>query len=483
MSLDKEAVRLAYLSKANKRADERMLNVSEAEAQEGTKYAGSGFGRRGLSTQMPRSRKARKFLTKGRDEVLERMPDILDKIPGVPKAVKMGAKALRFAKRAVKGRGKTGGSHKNRYDVEEDVDITTSGERLKRVKGKGMKRAVGGARRGRRARRSRSPSPIGEDLPPGVYHRPPPISMPPPSSMPPPPPPPPPTESVRELAERLMREEGRINVVFDEDGKMRVVGRTGTKYAGKGKTGGAKKKAKKSAEEMGKMYGEEIVARDDDVKELVGSGFFEDFGRGFMKGLRAVSGVAKSVLPIVAPGVGSLASAGLSAVGLGKAENEREYSGGAGLPDDLAYTEAFEMDRTRSGGAMTGGGIMDVFKTASAVVKFLGGLSPKTRGKLASGEHLTSRERSALFKKLSGKGVMNPTMDDVRDMMEMVAKMSPSSRKKTLDMVVKGIKGGGKKRQQSEKMKKRNALVSKLMKEEGMSLPQASKYIKEHNLL
>jgi len=40
-----------------------------------------------------------------------------------------------------------------------------------------------------------------------------------------------------------------------------------------------------------------------------------------------------------------------------------------------------------------------------------------------------------------------------------------------------------KKRATSDKMKRRGQLVSKLMKEEGMSLPEASRYIKENQLI
>jgi hypothetical protein len=48
----------------------------------------------------------------------------------------------------------------------------------------------------------------------------------------------------------------------------------------------------------------------------------------------------------------------------------------------------------------------------------------------------------------------------------------------------KGVKEytGGKKRQPSARMSQRNILVKKIMKEKGLSLPQASKYVKEHNL-
>ncbi len=40
-----------------------------------------------------------------------------------------------------------------------------------------------------------------------------------------------------------------------------------------------------------------------------------------------------------------------------------------------------------------------------------------------------------------------------------------------------------KKRKLTDRMKKRNDLVRRLMREEGMTLPDASRYIKEHNLL
>jgi len=43
--------------------------------------------------------------------------------------------------------------------------------------------------------------------------------------------------------------------------------------------------------------------------------------------------------------------------------------------------------------------------------------------------------------------------------------------------------GGRKKRQASAKTKERGAMVSKLMREKGMSLGEASKYIKTHGLI
>jgi len=282
MSIDNEAVRLAYLSKANRRADERMLNIPQSEIQQGKKYSG---GRMRMN----------------------------------------------------------GGSHKNRYEVEEDIHITSGSERLPRHKG-GRKKQTQKDKEDERL-----------------------------------------ADEIRGLKNERM-EGGGVK------GMKRMVG-------------GAKAKAKKRASDLGKMYGEEVMSMDEEVKDLVGSGFFEDFGRGFMSVIKPVVGVAKHALPFIAPGIGSVAKAGLEAVGFGK-------TGGAGLPDDLAYTEAVEMDRTRSGGAMC------------------------RQGTEMKGRH-------------SRKG---------------------------------GAMTGGK-RQQSEKMKKRNELVRKLMRTEGMSLPEASRYIKEHNLM
>lgn len=471
MSLDKEAVRLAYLSKANKRADERMLNVPQSEVQEGTKYAG---GRRGLSSQMPRSRKARKFLTKGRDLILDTAPDILDKIPFVPDEIKKGAKALRFAKRAI-----TGGSHKDRYDVEEDIHITTGGERLKRVKGRGVKEALSKADKVlKKAEKELGAIDLKRKR----------------------------KASKKKVLKSVKGDEGFDMEMFEMSGRgmKRMVG-------------GAKKR--KSAEKMGQMYGKEVVAMDDDVKELVGSGFFEDFGRGFMKGLRMVSGVAKKVLPIVAPGVGNVASAGLSAVGLG---NKREYSGGGELTegDKKEVKEMVEMynelpksiqskikkgqmptERSMKGGARkmcgsgaTGGSLKDMFDTVKAVASFFGGMRPSTRGKFLNPfnkKPLTAEERSDLFRQMRGRGVGEMSggaglPDDLAFTEAFETNRTRSGgakRRQGTEMEGRHSRKGGAKRPQSEKMKKRNALVRKLMKEEGMTLPQASKHIKEHNLM
>lgn len=140
-------------------------------------------------------------------------------------------------------------------------------------------------------------------------------------------------------------------------------------------------KAKK-AMEIGEAYGKAIHDEDEDVKELVGSGFFSDFASGFKKGFSSVVSPALKVASMLPIPEAQVAAAVGNAVGLGK-----------------KMPEGFE---ARHG----------------------------------KGKHCGE-----------------------------------------------GKKKAPKKRQASAKMKKRGALVSKLMKKEGMSLGQASKYIKENNLL
>lgn len=348
-----------------------MLNLPEAEIQKDKKYAG---GRRGMVSQMPKTKEARKFLTEGREGVMDVVADVA---PGAVGKVFKGIKKVRNVAKAVKGSGikerlsvlgrrvddlkekekkleeelsvgvgargmsaktadkKTkeleavkgeiaglietinkelkGSGHKNKYEVEEDALITTGSERLKRVKGK-----RGGAKK-------------------------------------------------KEVKEEVVEDKKGDEVEVELEGG-----------------------AKKRAHDIGEMYAKEIVEMDDDVKEMVGKGFFEDFGRGFMKGLKMVLSPVKAIASVIPHPAAQAVSKGLDMTGFGK-------TGGSGLQDDVAYTEAIEMDRTKQGG----GRVKKVKRT----------------------------------------------------------------------------------RVQGERMKKRGALIKKLMKEKGMTLPQASKYIKEHDLV
>jgi hypothetical protein len=88
---------------------------------------------------------------------------------------------------------------------------------------------------------------------------------------------------------------------------------------------------------------------------------------------------------------------------------------------------------------------------------------------------LTGVGRKAPVKKaVKGKPVSKPQ-----------AKPKPKPVPEKVEEKVEGVTefvGGAKKRKQNANMQKRGELIKKIMKEKKMSLPQASKYIKENNL-
>ena len=98
-------------------------------------------------------------------------------------------------------------------------------------------------------------------------------------------------------------------------GLARMVGSgsTGGAMCGGASTGGAsavenpRTELAKKYELLGQQYARDVREIE---PELMGGGFWEDFGRGFMMPFKAVSSVAKPFLP-------PIAQAGLSAVGLG----------------------------------------------------------------------------------------------------------------------------------------------------------------------
>ena len=456
MSLNREAVRLATLSRANKRANEQTLNVSAQEAQEGTRYGGmdkrSTFvkkmsplnpaykKKKAKAKARPKPKTSRKKAPTTASKIVDVAEDDLGEDlemmamaepapstarpartkPAIPPPPPKGGsgkdkkprKPTYYDREALRTRTKPKPKPKTRKKkitpAQKYARLMSDAEREEKLKKmvlakRGLKEHPATTARREAEMRSLERDIADASASASASARKGDIS----------------TLSVPKLKreiEKLERREAELEAKEERDGLSKREGeelrrtkmfltthRTMARAKGRGYKGGAK--ARKNAEKMGEMYGKEVVAMDEDVGELVGSGFFEDFGRGFMKGLRAVSGVAKAVLPIVAPGVGSLASEGLSAIGLGKCD----YEGGAGLPDELAYTEARAMDRTRSGGGVR------------------------------QGEEMKGRH--------SRKG------------------------------------GARKPRKQSAKMKARNDLVRKLMRENGMSLPQASKYIKENGLM
>jgi hypothetical protein len=177
----------------------------------------------------------------------------------------------------------------------------------------------------------------------------------------------------KELADmRAVEEEGER-----ENGLSEVRGGAVRRVVGAGM-----KKKKKSGEafEGGKLLSRHLI-------QLHGAGWWDDFKSGFNSVISPIAGVAKTVLPFVAPGVGSLASSAIGALGYGRHRHSDEES---------------ESDEECEGGARTG--------------------AYEGQGKLT-------------------------------------------------------ITHGGKKR-----TNKRAAIVKKVMKSKGLSMIEASKYVKEHGL-
>ena len=119
--------------------------------------------------------------------------------------------------------------------------------------------------------------------------------------------------------------------------------------------------------------------------------------------------------------------------------------------------------------AFKGSGFFDAFKKGfSSVVKIL----PKAVATVGAitGQPEVVAPALVADKVLNGSGVMFHQTDN---------------RSRLMNFITEHKKSGGSKRSKrvlSEKQKRRNALVKKVMKETGLSLPKASKYIKEHNM-
>jgi hypothetical protein len=163
------------------------------------------------------------------------------------------------------------------------------------------------------------------------------------------------------------------------------------------------------------------------AQHLRGSGFFDDFKRGFMSVVGPAASIAKPLLALVPHPGAKIASAGLGALGFGK-------TGG----------------RSRK---MTGGN-MDLISGA-----------------------------------VDNGRVANPPPSFERNTVGMGAPTGHPSMRHSINTMdggayTGGVEGCGKKRRAKagtgDARKRRGAEVSRLMREKGMTLGEASKHIKEH---
>ena len=177
-------------------------------------------------------------------------------------------------------------------------------------------------------------------------------------------------------------------------------------------------------------------------KEIVGSGFWGDFKHGFDSVIKPVASIAKPLMPLAGP-YGVAGAVGLSALGYGKS---------------------------------TGG----VKKKSTSGAKSLG---EKYAKEIMKAEGLQGSGFWGDFKH-GFDSVIKPVASIAKPLMPLAGPYGVAGAV-GLSALGYGKSTGGakKKRNLSEKQIQRNKLVKEIMKGEGMTLPQASKYIKQHNLI
>lgn len=202
-------------------------------------------------------------------------------------------------------------------------------------------------------------------------------------------------------------------------------------FRGDGASGGALFGGAKTYKELGKH-----------IAELEGSGFFGDFWDGFRGSIASLGDVVTNVVKKIPGPIGKVGGlVGDAVTGTMKALPEYKKK----------YEETPEMKKIHDIG-MKVGDVGASFAKGPAVA-------------------LQEAHSSGLLKDLAGKGKKQGEKD---------------REDEKLAMEIKGVKdkakkGKGKKKM-SDKMRRRSALVKKIMKEKGLKMIDASKHIKKHNL-
>lgn len=233
---------------------------------------------------------------------------------------------------------------------------------------------------------------------------------------------------------------------------------------------------------MGKpaKMGDKIKAIADAACEMKGGSFWKDFGRGFKKGFTGAADVAKTIAPIAVPLM----------MAAGRQKYGKSFNMGKGL--------AAAAKKEAKGGAMVGaylGKDGQVHHGAAVGGKFsLKGLSKGAKSALDIAK--TGKEAYDLYKDVSGgmslKDVLESTKKIGKDAVgevkkrgkaagkDLVKKVGRAAKKSLAESVNKSAKdvvkatGGGR--------AKRAEIVKKVMKEKGLKLIDASKYVKQHGL-
>jgi len=132
-------------------------------------------------------------------------------------------------------------------------------------------------------------------------------------------------------------------VVFIPGGQDEVGIRGGEYSYGKGSSVCGSGMSKAKAVSAGKMMAKRAM-EDPEIKELVGSGFFQDFARGFMMPFKAIASVAKPILSLVPHPAAQAARVGMDLAGLGKAsDTAQEVEEMTGDDEEVGDTGAVDV--------------------------------------------------------------------------------------------------------------------------------------------
>lgn len=176
------------------------------------------------------------------------------------------------------------------------------------------------------------------------------------------------------------------------------------------------------------------------LAEIKGSGFWSDFADGFKSVIKPVANVVSTVGHLIphplAQGLATGADITKGVLGDGKKQDEKDKE-----DEKLAMEVKGEKDKE-------GSGFLD-----DALTFAVGG------------------PVGVMAKKALGFGKKQDEQDKEDEKLAMEIK----------EIKDKSKKGKGKKKM-SDKMRRRSALVKKIMKEKGLKMIEASKYIKKHNL-
>lgn len=233
----------------------------------------------------------------------------------------------------------------------------------------------------------------------------------------------------------------------------------GAAHARRGAKGKARASPMSEATQMGLHLGKHLHS-------LHGAGFWSDFGNGFMSVIKPVAGIAKMALPFLGP-EGKVASGVLGTLGLGKPRRKPRRKAQHMMPDGSM------MDDDEMGGGATNS------DTGAYHGKGTGaGREREDRAMLGmgTGAGLLGEDGHGQ-RQMEGGGFLSdlgiPFISNIAGAIGLGHERDGC------------VKGGRKKRAPagpSDGRRARAEIVKKVMREKGLKMIEASKYVKEHNL-